>query len=287
MEARIDIPDVLSYAGLDAALRGLEALAEAELLSQPFLPLYESGVIYQREPRGQERWLTPSQVVARGAADCEDLAAWRAAELRVSGEDPYAQAEVVQTSPLTWHAVVLRDGGWYEDPSAMLGMTSASGLVAPVSFLLEPGSERDYRARIAMNGLGWYDDIEAEDDDAAEALDAAVEGARASVLGAIPFVGPVLDIISDVANLATGRKPAPPPPAPAAPTPPVVTVAPQRPAAPRPAARPAARPKQPITLEQGVLDLALRLRRLAEGEQRRIAQREAKLRRALQTTVRR
>lgn len=285
MEARIDIPDVLSYAGLDAALRGLEALAEADLMSQPFLPLYESGVVYQREPRGQERWLTPSRVVERGVGDCEDLAAWRSAELHVTGEDPWAQTEVVQTSPTTWHAVVLRSDGSYEDPSAMLGMTSASGLVAPVSFILEPGSERDYRARIAMNGLGWWEDVEEEDDDPADALEGATHRARASVLGAVPFVGPVLDLISDVVNVATGKPTTPPAPVPASAAP--AAAAAKLAQQPRRPAHRQQRRQQPVTLEQGVLDLALRLRRLAEGEQRRIAQREAKLRRALQTTVRR
>lgn len=286
MEARIEIPDVLQYAGLDAALQGLEALAEAELSTEPFLPLYESGVFYQQEPRGSERWLTPSQVVLRGAADCEDLAAWRAAELHVTGEDPGAAARAVRTGPRTWHAVVQRSDGTYEDPSAALGMRTAGGLVAPVSFQLSPGANRDYRARISLNGMGYWDDTEEEDDDAAEALGSAVELARYSTMGAIPFVGPVLDLFSDVVNVATGRKPTPPP-APAAPTPPVVTVAPQRPAQPKRPTRPAARrPAQPRTLDEGILDLAVRLRRIATQEQARIARREAKLRRALQTGAR-
>jgi hypothetical protein len=51
--------------------------------------LYASGVRYcrpEREADGQQRLYNASQVIARGCGTCSDLAAWRAAELRVLGD---------------------------------------------------------------------------------------------------------------------------------------------------------------------------------------------------------
>lgn len=87
-------------------------------------PLYESGVRYSQEGRGDEVW--QAVPVIRDTADCEDLACWRAAELRVSGEDPDARA-VARGKPLApgrvlYHVVVQRGDGTIEDPSRKLGM---------------------------------------------------------------------------------------------------------------------------------------------------------------------
>jgi len=62
----------------------------------------------------------PSQTYARGGGDCEDLAAWRAAELRIAGEP--ARVVVVRSAPGVLHAVVRRANGRIEDPSRRLGM---------------------------------------------------------------------------------------------------------------------------------------------------------------------
>jgi hypothetical protein len=90
-------------------------------------PLYQAGVRYQREDldaqMGMEFWLTIPEIMAQGWGDCEDLAAWRAAELRVSGEDQDARPELVAIRPGQWHVIVRRGDGAPEDPSAMLGMT--------------------------------------------------------------------------------------------------------------------------------------------------------------------
>lgn len=128
MRASFDIPDRLGAAALDAALEGLVEVGVAEL-SDPRISgadewptLYTSGVRYNRE-RDSEDWNPPSNVLALGWGDCEDLAAWRTAELRVTGEDPTARAVVIRSGPRTWHAVVAReDGTRIEDPSRMLGM---------------------------------------------------------------------------------------------------------------------------------------------------------------------
>jgi len=127
MHATFDIPDRLGAHALDAALEGLVEVGVAELTSPAvgggeWPTLYTSGVRYQRE-RDTEDWLPPSSVMAAGWGDCEDLASWRTAELRVSGEDPTARAIVIRSGPRTWHAVVERENGAYiEDPSAVLGM---------------------------------------------------------------------------------------------------------------------------------------------------------------------
>jgi len=52
------------------------------LLRNPDTPkLYQSGVRYQREPQGQERWLSVPFVLQQRQGDCEDLASWLAAEI--------------------------------------------------------------------------------------------------------------------------------------------------------------------------------------------------------------
>jgi hypothetical protein len=98
-----------------------------------FPRLYAGRIRYEREPRGiggrlgvdvsgEERFDSVPIVAARGWGDCDDLAPWRAAELRVSGEDPHARCAVVHVGRNKWHIVVRRGDGSYEDPSAALGM---------------------------------------------------------------------------------------------------------------------------------------------------------------------
>lgn len=106
---------------LTAALEGLTALDAVYLERHDAPLLYESGVRYQREPAGNEQWLTVPQVEAVGWGDCEDLAAWRAAELRVHLGEP-ARAIAIRTGAKKFHAVVRRADGSIEDPSRELGM---------------------------------------------------------------------------------------------------------------------------------------------------------------------
>lgn len=101
--------------------RILVAQCVRDLAAHRLPPLYESGVRYQREPAGSEMWDSAATVAARGYGDCEDLAAWRVAELRLAGEEG-AEVAVVRTGPKTLHALVRRGDGSWEDPSAELGM---------------------------------------------------------------------------------------------------------------------------------------------------------------------
>ena len=114
MRARLTL--AIHPAALVAALRGWVPSVIADLRANPQRPLYKSGVRYRRE-RGED-WLLPSQITT--FADCEDLAAWRAAELQLRGID--AQPTIKRTGPRTWHAVVQWPDGRIEDPSKRLGM---------------------------------------------------------------------------------------------------------------------------------------------------------------------
>lgn len=105
-------------------------------------PLYGSGVRYQREP--SERWINALQVYRQGHGDCEDLAAWRAGELRALGwrallpsQEGYATARARHMASIEAEVALTREGdnlfhaitryrvgpNWYlDDPSARLGM---------------------------------------------------------------------------------------------------------------------------------------------------------------------
>lgn len=84
--------------------------------------LYETDIVYRREPKGREWWETAADVVdvvADRSGDCEDLAAYRAAELRVY-EDDAARVIIRRTRRGTFHALVEREDGTVEDPSRIL-----------------------------------------------------------------------------------------------------------------------------------------------------------------------
>lgn len=86
-------------------------------------PLYKSGVRYLGE-EGTENWKDAITVYKDGFGDCEDLAAWRVAELRNNGKKarPYIRYKVnPETGMYIYHVMVLRHDG-LEDPSRVLGM---------------------------------------------------------------------------------------------------------------------------------------------------------------------
>lgn len=89
-------------------------------------PLYQSGVRYRNEPVGYE-WFDDILIcLNRGWGDCDDLVAWRVAELREQGElaEVYMRWEPGRKNPGTrlFHVIVKRGNGELEDPSALLGM---------------------------------------------------------------------------------------------------------------------------------------------------------------------
>lgn len=89
-------------------------------------PIYRSGVRYQEEPPGEERWQSIPDSLERGVLDCEDAATWRVAELRVRLGEPATAFATSQrdrrTGRIVWHIRVRRATGEIEDPSRVLGM---------------------------------------------------------------------------------------------------------------------------------------------------------------------
>lgn len=122
IRVRMSVP--ATEPALNAALEGLVRVDGAILRDAKgrVSSLYEAGVRYRREAPGREDWRNVEEVRAAGVGDCEDLAAWRAAELRAQGEP--ARAVAVPSGPGKWHAVVKRADGSIEDPSRQLGMGS-------------------------------------------------------------------------------------------------------------------------------------------------------------------
>lgn len=87
-------------------------------------PLYQAGVRYKSELRGDEHWRTIPWVLKLGYADCKSLAAYRVAELQFIGEDAKCRFSSKSTGTgRLWHIFVVRESGREEDPSRLLGMT--------------------------------------------------------------------------------------------------------------------------------------------------------------------
>lgn len=124
MQALVDIPErreLRRELALELLLEGLTLLNVALIERYKLPPLYAAGVVYQRDAPGIERWSHALDVLRRGWDDCDSLAAYRAAELRVHEGIP-AYVLVRRTGPTTLHAVVGLDGVEIDDPAKRLGM---------------------------------------------------------------------------------------------------------------------------------------------------------------------
>ena len=141
MKVFLDVPMDSAGRMAQAALEGLAQAATEEIAGGGMPLLYASGVRYARERPGHEEWLVPSQVLAGGVGDCEDLAAYRVGELRATGADEGATIVIVPMGPRTLHAVVRRSNGELEDPSRALGM-GTRGQVSALAPRLIAGTER-------------------------------------------------------------------------------------------------------------------------------------------------
>jgi hypothetical protein len=128
------IPDAAKMHVLSSLLDALTLANVAYLLSHPHTPnLYESGVRYEEEPPGRDEWQDIADTIARRRGDCEDLACWRIAELRVRSRETRATHGVtVSEIPdrrrpgrfvTTFHIRVVHEDGSIEDPSRILGMS--------------------------------------------------------------------------------------------------------------------------------------------------------------------
>lgn len=122
-------------------LRGVVAsnlvtMREARRRGKPIPPLYESGVEYERERGPGEEFADVLTVLRRGWGDCDDLVAWRIAELLIEGHR--AGARIYwrgKKPPFKMHAQVRHaplckcsfchgryPEGRIEDPSRFLGL---------------------------------------------------------------------------------------------------------------------------------------------------------------------
>lgn len=86
-------------------------------------PLYESGVVYVRQP-GQEILRDIPQLLERRGGDCDQLVCWRIAELREQGENATVRIlfDPSERKLRIFHVQVRRQNGDIEDPSVILGM---------------------------------------------------------------------------------------------------------------------------------------------------------------------
>ncbi len=106
----------------------------------PIPPLYASGVFYEEDPPGREDWRDCYTVLQRGKGDCDNLVAWRVAELNAAGinAEPvikyqqvpknvmvrmgHPDAMVPDDGILMIHCSVRHPDGTIEDVSKNLGM---------------------------------------------------------------------------------------------------------------------------------------------------------------------
>lgn len=94
--------------------------------------LYKSGVRYKREKPvpGRmhiEHFRRIPTILRVGSGDCEDLCAWRVAELRFF-DGVKAVPWIIRPSRDLFHVQVKLPGGKIEDPSARLGMHVPEGV---------------------------------------------------------------------------------------------------------------------------------------------------------------
>jgi hypothetical protein len=125
---------------LDAALEGVTRL-DQELLKAGTVPTFRDmadRVRWKPEPPGQERFDHAGIVARRRWGDCDDLAPWHAASLRVTGEDPGARAFARRSGPKRWHCLVRRSDGSIDDPSIEAGMPAPGGAVGIRGAMMPP-----------------------------------------------------------------------------------------------------------------------------------------------------
>jgi hypothetical protein len=126
VRVKIAIPEThVSKPVLDAGLEAVTRLNEQMLANgeiPPFDEAVKMGIRWAPEPPGAEHFDHGAKVLQRKKGDCDDMAPYKAATLRHTGEDPDACAEVYRSGPTRWHAIVRRGDGSIDDPSRQAGM---------------------------------------------------------------------------------------------------------------------------------------------------------------------
>src|SRR5277367_6322528 len=111
--------------------------------------LVRQGAIWRPENMGDEHFDHGGTIASRGWGNCDDWGPLRAADLRVTGEDPGARVVMKPSGPSTFHAMVERSGGAVEtgndDISVKAGMKmhNISGAEdSPAIWLCDPHDGR-------------------------------------------------------------------------------------------------------------------------------------------------
>lgn len=129
MIIEFNIPSPVDVRALNIFVRTLCAYNVLWLRRNPRTPnIYQSGVRYEQMPAGVEEFKPIPMVLKAGRADCDQLAPWRAAELRVR-HGIKALPEVKQMGSSLFHVYVRYPDGRVEDVSARLGMPIPKKLV--------------------------------------------------------------------------------------------------------------------------------------------------------------
>ncbi len=131
--------EAVAHKVLDTLLECLVQVNVALMSSRTFPDLYSTRVRYKQEPLGEENWRDAAIVLQSGYGDCEDLAAFRVAELRVKHRIPARCVFRWKTFTMTnetgrhrvklYHILVGLQHGktlLIEDPSKRLGMPSSA-----------------------------------------------------------------------------------------------------------------------------------------------------------------
>jgi hypothetical protein len=141
LHVRIDVPPevgALAAVAEGLTLLNVELMRIAEEKGMPDFPeLYKSGVVYRREPPGREWWESASDLLGIAkdrSGDCEDLSAYRAAELRYY-DDENASVLITQNPSGNFHCRVLREDGTVEDPSLILLRQESRATGVPIEDL--------------------------------------------------------------------------------------------------------------------------------------------------------
>lgn len=141
---------------LDASLEAVTRLNE-DLISEGEAPHFDDvkhRIRWKPEPfTDGEHFDHALKVIGRGWGDCDDQAAYLAASLRTSGEDPGAKAVVRRSGKKKWHAVVKRSDGSVDDPSVETGMPTKGGGGVNGSSVLSPMSSSGH----LIHGVGGDD----------------------------------------------------------------------------------------------------------------------------------
>lgn len=118
MRVQFDVPNDIEC--MEALVLGLSAV-NAVLLRKWTLPrLYDTDVVYKREPPRREDWWNVLEVLGHGFGDCEDLVAYRIGECLIDRTP--AKPRIYRSGRGKLHVVVEFADGTIEDPSRLLGM---------------------------------------------------------------------------------------------------------------------------------------------------------------------